>query len=41
MKDTVSNSWKQSGRWIVDRTQVVMQEVYGGTLKLAADNVSR
>jgi len=30
----VSDAWKQSVRWVIDRTQAVVQSVYGGTLKL-------
>jgi len=36
-KDAVSDAWKQSGRWITDRTQAVVKAVYGATLKLGAD----
>jgi len=34
----VSDVWKQSGCWIVDRTQAVVQSVYGGTLMLGTDH---
>ena len=34
-KDMMSDAWKQSVCWIVDRTQAVVQVVYGGTLKLS------
>ena len=32
-----SDAWKQRGCWIIDRTQAVVQAVYGGTLKLTTD----
>jgi len=40
-KDTVSDAWKKSGCWIVDRTQAVVQSVYGATLQLRSDRDCR
>ena len=33
----MSDEWKQSGRWIIDRTQEAVKAVYGGTLKIGTD----
>ena len=37
----MSDMWKQSGCWIIDRTQAVMKAVYGGTLELGPDQACR
>jgi len=40
-KESVSDSWRQSVSWVIERTQTVVHDVYGATLKLDSVDACR